>query len=328
MQRIALAVFLMFFGFMALMAQHPQPQVIKMGEENPTGGTYCFMGYIPQTNALWHIVGAQWRTALAHERNNPIHEGWREYTRDGVLYYHMGVGECFFVPPGTKAQVPLLKHISIETEEKNGDNQSPPITHPELWMNILIPLAVLALFFLLYWGMYEGLSWLIGFLSRDKEKAILNDEEYQHRHDPEGGGPPVFQGGIETFEEKDQFGFAQLRFQEIAASTFVGDSRPQEYRLLGDITHGVLNGVGFVEYADISPQERVFRNTPAVQVLVEHIPTSQRIFRHMLWACANGAWSGMIGSLVFTPVFDWETGAGLKMVPPVVIEPSFDEADG
>ncbi|HEY4516292.1 MAG TPA: hypothetical protein VJH67_03850 [Candidatus Paceibacterota bacterium] len=317
LQVLFLLVLLVGVTLVAQEAPENIPIIEPAGGDNPTGGTYCFMGYVPKdVNALWHIVGSRWREALAHPKNVVLQEAEREFTKKGMVFYAMNLGECFFVPPGMKAYVPLIAEEVVKSDgarNEGGTNatsneaaiDTPPIVSDSILLGVFFLFVVVLTIF------------VIIEVKRDRTNRLeaLNWE----RDHPAEAGPPVIEGGMEQIRAVDRIEVATGLLQDVAAASFVPDSKPREYRVIGEIVRGVLNGTGMVQYDGIDPQERVFTDTPAVRALMEHIPTGQRVHRFVLWACANGAWSQMIGGdgLTFTPTLD-QNGLQIRLQTPIV----------
>lgn len=312
--RIAISLVLLALMGIFSLAQEHQIRAIAPGEDNPTGGWYVFSGDdVPRVNALWHVVGPRWREALDHPNNGNIKATWRESQRQGMTYYFVQKEEQFFVPPGMRAKVFLIAEAERVSEEKGGSGVNPPPA-PSINAGLYTLGFILGLLIFL-------LFWRLNVLRKRAEAKMYQGQmqaeaEQARRNDPEGSGPPIVPGGMNSIPAEFQVDIATEHLQNIAARTFVPNSKPRDYHVVGDVVRGTLDGEGFVEYNDGKPKVRVFNATPAFRALMEHIPTGQRIYRYALWACVNGAYSNLAGgeSLTFTPTID-QNGLQVRLAP-------------
>lgn len=328
-------VSLFALGLLVLAQESDRTEIIFAGESNESGGTYCFGGVdARRVNALWHVAGKEWRTALADPQNEKLRSlldgKRRESVRDGVTYYAVAQQECFFVPAPIKARVDLFTHVTSNGGSGSSENRplkgNPIPDQPsgfEMWLrsidmafwSVVLAIALIAI----------GYAYLRGSLAArrktreeydetirgireshqlelERMQTTLDGERAEHAqvrqewelNNPERAGEPVIEGGLDSFPREERHEVATHRLQEFAAMNAPG-TLPREWRVEGDVVEGVINGSGYVEYGTGEPQLRNFNNTRAFQALMEHIPTGERVRRTALWICCNGAYRDMLG---------------------------------
>ncbi len=313
---------LLLGALMPLVAQD-DIHTIMPGEENLTGGDYCFNTNDAQkVNALWHIVGSQWRVALAAPENellrDPIRGKAREFVRDGQTFYSVMPKECFYVPAGMKARVPLF---ALTTPSMTTTTITSVTTTKAWWQQdpvwILIGITVILGLILVVGSQIRRIQ-RVELAHQEEEKRQADLREWE-RNNPTISGPPVVEGGFDAIPPQDRYTAVNDELARTGAVSLPG-SAPREWKVVGDIVLGrIVNSDGTVTYgAGATPQERHFTDERAFRALMEHIPTGERHLKFVLWACMNGCWSNMVeGAINFVP--DTTTAGKPVCLSPLVV---------
>ncbi len=255
--------------------------VIPAGAENKTGGDYCFVGYESDTvNALWHVVGSQWRVALADPENWQLRELLdgkpREFLKNGVVMYNVVLGECFFVPAPIKAFVPLVVR-GPKPATSTGTGGNPP--DPGFKFSSL------------YWGVP---NWVwITLLTLVVVVALVMAIHDWLRNDPTRvGAGRVREEGIHTPNQA-------LEHFDIELSREFGERLP-----IINLVRG--RGYGFTRITDIARKYFPrFLNGEQVWEVTARRPNGEQVVRYSLMGCANDVRNG--GGMV--------PGIGFRFVP-------------
>lgn len=322
MFQLLVALVLLLGVTIPLAAQEDRVEIIFAGEPNTTGGTYCFGGDdVRRVNALWHVVGSKWREALKASENaglrEPLYGKARESIRDGVTYYAVAKGECFFVPAPITARVDLFYHFEPAMKDGNApprpDTPAPvpnPRPNPN-WWDIATGIILMTGICLVVW-------WDRRRAKAERERIAAEMAEWERTH-PAEAGPPVITGGFEALPQYTRYDTVVDQLRQTASISSPGTVR-RDWRVVDDIVRGRLqNCDGMVTYSEgTEPQKRHFTDEPAFRALMEHIPTGDRSMKFILWACMNGCWTGMVeGTLNFVP--DTNQAGEPVLLSPVVL---------